>query len=330
LNQEKICTSNCQIRVTMKILFAAGENAWGGVLHLIREKLPQHDYVVNDSFDIESLQGYDILIPTMGHITTNLVATADKLKLIQQCGAGLERVDITAAQAKGIAVANVPTAVSGNADSVAELGIYFMIGLSRNVAAAATNLQHGRMGEPKGWALTGKTVGIIGLGGIGRALVKRLQPFGVRTIGLKQKQPLAAQQELGIDWVGTADQLPQLLRQSDYVVLALPTNNSSTNMLNNETFTLMKPNAFIINLARGTLIERSALEHALRTGQIAGAGLDVFWQEPPDPQDPVFQYNVMATPHCGGCTDISIEGIAAGVCTNIERVEQGLLPINMA
>lgn len=314
----------------MNILFAASENAWGGILHLIREKLPHHDYVVNDSFDIESLQGCDILIPTMSRITANLIATADKLKLIQQCGAGLEGVDITAAKASGIAVANVPTSVSGNADSVAELGIYFMIGLSRNVSAAATNLQHGRMGEPKGWALTGKTVGVIGLGGIGRALIKRLQPFGVRLIGLKQNDPLTAQQELRLDWVGTPDQLPQLLRQSDYVVLALPSNGDSANMLNSETFALMKPNAFVINLARGSLIERPALEHALKTGQITGAGLDVFWQEPPDPNDPVFQYNVMATPHCGGCTDISIEGIAAGVCTNIERVEQGLLPVNMA
>lgn len=314
----------------MNIMFAAAENAWGGVLHLIRKKLPQHNYVVNGSFDIESLQGYDILIPTMGQITSTLIATADKLKLIQQCGAGLERVDISAAQAKGIAVANVPTAVSGNADSVAELGIYFMIGLSRNISLATANLQHGHMGEPKGWSLAGKTVGVIGLGGIGRALIKRLQPFGVKIIGLKQTEPRTTQQELGIDWVGTVDQLPQLLRQSDYVVLALPANSDSAHMLNRETFTLMKPNAFIINLARGTLIERQALEHALKTGQIAGAGLDVFWQEPPDPQDPVFQYNVMATPHCGGCTDTSIEGIAAGVCTNIERIEQGLLPVNMA
>lgn len=314
----------------MKILFAASENAWGGVLHLIREKLPHHDYVVNGSFDIKSLQGYDILIPTMSRITANLIATADKLKLIQQCGSGLEGVDIAAATTNRIAVANVPTAVSGNADSVAELGIYFMIGLSRNISAAATNLQQRRMGEPKGWALTGKTVGIIGLGGIGRALAKRLQPFGTRLIGLKQKEPLAAQQELKMDWVGTPDQLPQLLHQSDYVVLALPSNSDSANMLNSATFALMKPNAFIINLARGTLIEHKALEHALKTGQIAGAGLDVFWQEPPDPQDPVFQYNVMATPHCGGCTDTSIEGIATGVCTNIERIEQGLLPVNRA
>lgn len=313
----------------MKILFAAKENAWGGVLHQIREKLPQHQYVVNGSFDISSLKGYDILIPTMSRITAELIATANQLKLIQQCGAGLEGVNIAAASAKGIHVANIPTSTSGNADSVAELGIYFMIGLSRNISRMATSLRQGHMGEPKGLALSSKTVGIIGLGGIGKSLVQRLRPFGVRLIGLKQNNPDAARSELGIDWVGTPEQLPELLIQSDYVVLALPANNDTVHMFGRETFAMMKSGSFIINLARGGLIDRKALEHALRTQKIAGAGLDVFWEEPPDPNDPVFQYNVMATPHSAGCTDVSIQGIATGVCTNIKRLEKGLLPINI-
>lgn len=314
----------------MKILFAATENAWGGVLHLIKKQLHQHDYIVNGSFDIASLRGYDVLIPTMSRITSELIATADRLKLIQQCGSGLEGVAIDAALAKGIAVANVPTAMSGNADSVAELGIYFMIGLSRNVSGMAYSLRQQRMGEPKGLALSGKTVGIIGLGGIGKALVKRLKPFGVRLIGLKQTDTELARTELGMDWVGTPEQLPELLKQSDYVILALPVNGGTAGMFNEETFTQMKTTAFIINLARGGLIDRCALEQALKSGQIAGAGLDVFWQEPPDPDDPVFQYNVLATPHSAGCTDVSIQGIADAVCENIVRIEQGMPPLNGA
>ncbi|PLY04399.1 MAG: lactate dehydrogenase [Desulfuromonas sp.] len=314
----------------MKILFAAGENAWGGMLHELRKNLPQHEYVVNGSFAIDSLAGYDVLIPTMGRITAELLATADRLQLIQQCGAGLEGVDIAAADARGIMVANVPTDVSGNADSVAELGIYFMIGLSRNISGMAAGLQQRTMGEPKGLALSGKTVGIIGLGGIGRALIARLRPFGVRLIGVKQNAPEAAQKELDLDWVGTPEQLPELLEQSDYVVLALPVNSDTANLFDHDTFTQMKPGAFLINLARGGLIDRAALEEALATGQIAGAGLDVFWDEPPDPDDPVFSYNVIATPHCAGCTDVAIAGIARGVCANIARVEQGLEPLNRA
>ncbi len=312
----------------MKILFAAQENAWGGVLHLVRAQLPQHEYVVNGSFEIASLNGYDVLIPTMSRVTAGLIDSADRLKLIQQCGSGLEAVDVVAATAKGIQVANVPSALSGNADSVAELGIYLMIGLSRNAAGMANSLQQRRMGEPKGLALSGKTVGIVGLGGIGKALARRLKPFGVRLIGLKRNRPEAAREELGMDWVGTADQLPELLMQSDYVILALPVHGGTAQMFNDETFALMKPTAFIINLARGGLIDRRSLEQALKSGRIAGAGLDVFWREPPDPDDPVFQYNVLATPHSAGCTDISLQGIADGVCENIRRVEQGSAPLN--
>lgn len=314
----------------MKILFAAKENDWGGVLHLIKEKLPQHEYVVNGSFDIYSLEGYDVVIPTMSRITPELLASADKLKLIQQCGAGLEGVDIKAASEKSIHVANVPTDISGNADSVAELGIFFILGLSRNIFALADSLNQGRMGEPKGLALAGKTVGIIGLGGIGKALVNRLKPFGVRLIGLKQSNPEKAQHELGMDWVGTPDQLPELLKQSGYVILALPVNADTRHMFNAETFAMMNPSAFIINLARGALIDRAALEQALKNKQIAGAGLDVFWDEPPNPNDPVFQYNVMATPHSAGCTDVSIQGIANGVSENISRLEKGLMPLNVS
>jgi len=312
----------------LKILFNAGENAWGGMLHEMRKILPQHEYVVNGSFAINSLAGYDVLIPTMGRISADLLATADRLRLIQQCGAGLEGVDIAAAEARGIMVANVPTDVSGNADSVAELGIYFMIGLSRNVTGMATGLRQQCMGEPKGLALGGKTVGIIGLGGIGRALVKRLRPFGVRLIGLKQNEPESARLELNLGWVGTPERLPELLQQSDYVVLALPVNDETASIFNHETFALMKPGAFLINLARGGLIDRAALAKALDSGEIAGAGLDVFWEEPPDPDDPIFSYKVMATPHCAGCTDVAIAGIAHGVCENITRVEQDLPPLN--
>lgn len=314
----------------MKILFAAREDAWGGVLHLIREQLPEHEYVINGSFEIDSLKGVDVLIPTMGRISAELLATADRLRLIQQCGAGLEGVDIEAAKARGIPVANVPTALSGNADSVAELGIYFMIGLSRNVKAMTRNIGLGRMGEPKGLALSGKTVGIIGLGGIGRALVHRLKPFGVRLIGLKREHPEETCRELGMDWVGLPNQLPELLAQADYVVLALPVDARSEKMFNPATFALMKPSAYLVNLARGGLVDRSALEQALKTGQIAGAGLDVFWEEPPDPQDPIFSDNVMATPHSAGCTDVSIQGIAASVCENIQRLGKGLEPLNRA
>ncbi|HDP79899.1 MAG TPA: lactate dehydrogenase, partial [Spirochaetes bacterium] len=119
----------------MKILFAAPENAWGGFLHQIRERLPHCVFEATGSFEIVCLKGYDALIPTMSRVDRKLLESADRLALIQQCGAGLEAVDLRAAHELNIPAANVPTDSSGNAASVAEIGVYLMTGLSRNVRA---------------------------------------------------------------------------------------------------------------------------------------------------------------------------------------------------
>jgi phosphoglycerate dehydrogenase-like enzyme len=305
----------------MNVLFAAAEDAWGGFLGLVRRELPQHRFTATGGFCIDSLAGVDVLIPTMCPITSEVLADADRLKLIQQCGSGLEGVDLKAAADRGITVANVPTATSGNADSVAEVGIYLMIGLHRNVRGMAESMRTGKMGQPQGKALGGRTVGLIGLGGIGKALIQRLKGFDVRIIGIKQSDPRSAQESLGLEWVGGPNELPECLRQADVVFLCLPLTSANMGMINRERLACMKPDAYLVNLSRGGLVERDALEWALSRGVIAGAGLDVFWEEPPDPDDPLFNLNVLATPHIGGSTDRSMQGIVAGVVDNIRRLE---------
>lgn len=313
----------------MKILFAAPENAWGGFLGLLQAEIPEHQCQATGGFAVESLKGVDVLIPTMCRISDEMLAQSDRLQLIQQCGAGLEGVDIKAAQARNIWVANVPTDISGNADSVAELGIYFMIGLSRNVHQLAKSLSQQRMGEPQGRALSGQTIGIIGLGGIGKALVKRLKPFGARIIGIKRHNPEKAKNELDMEWVGGPGDLKELLTRSDQVVLALPATLESKHIIDSKAFSAMKKEAFLINLSRGGVVDHEALKEALAGGEIAGAGLDVFWEEPPDPNDPIFKYNVMATPHIAGSTDVSIRGIVSAVAENIRRVATKRLPLHL-
>jgi phosphoglycerate dehydrogenase-like enzyme len=237
-------------------------------------------------------------------------------------------VDIDAAVARGIWVANVPTDISGNADSVAEVGIYMMIGLSRNVHAMDRSLAQGKMGFPQGRALFGRTVGLVGLGGIARALIRRLKAFDVKLIGVKRQNPREAGKQLGLDWAGTPDELDVLLQQSDFVMLCLPVTAASKGIMNRYAFKQMKKDAFLINLSRGGLVERQNLEDALASGKIAGAGLDVFWEEPPDPDDPIFKYNVMATPHIGGCTDNAMDGIVAQAAANIRRVADNKEPLH--
>ncbi len=313
----------------MRILYAAHENSWGGFFGLIRSKLPQHEFVATGRFEVESLKGFDVLIPTMCHVTREILETGDRLRLIQQCGSGLEGVDMEAAQHRNIWVANVPADMSGNADSVADLGIYMLIGLARDVHGMARSLRNRKMGEPQGQALIGKTVGLVGLGGIGRALIRRLKPFDVRLIAVKRSNPEKAMSEYDLEWAGGPEDLPELLGRSDYVILALPLSMETKHLLNQQTFSHMKPGSFLINLARGGLVDRAALQEALATGRIAGAGLDVFWEEPPAPEDPIFSYNVLATPHIGGSTDVSMSGIVKAVAENIQRVENNLKPLHL-
>ena len=312
----------------MKILFAAPEKARGGLLDMLRAELPEHQVDATGAFRIDSLKGYDVVIPCIAPVTAELIIDADRLKLIQQGGAGLDSVNLDAAKAYNIKIANVPTDLSGASDSVAELGIYFMLGLLRDFKRMKENLTNRKMGEPLGKTLMGRTVGIVGLGSIGRAVARRLKNFDVRLIGIKQSNPEEAMQELGLEWAGGTEDLPILLEQSDFVVLCLPLTEKSNLMMNRSTFNSMKHGSFLINLSRGGLVDRSALEDALDSGKIAGAGLDVFWEEPPDPADPIFNYNVIAAPHIGDVTDTAITGIVKAVAENIRRVERKEYPLN--
>ena len=311
----------------MNILFAASEHAWGGFLGLIKSELPQHQFEATGRFQVDHLKGFDILIPTMSPVTEELLETSDRLRLIQQCGSGLEGVDFEAARHRGIWVANVPADISGNADSVAEMGIYMMIGLSRDIRGMARSLRNRKMGEPQGRALLGQTVGLVGLGGIGKALIKRLRAFDVKLIGIKRDHIQKAKKELDLEWVGGPDDIDTLLQRSDVVVLCLPYTPESRHLINRHSIACMKPNAFLINLSRGGLVDRNALKEALASGKIAGAGLDVFWEEPPDPDDPIFNHNVLATPHVAGSTDVSLKGIVTVVAENIRRLEKNRKPL---
>lgn len=312
---------------TMRILFAAHDHAWGGFLGMIKAELPEHTWEASGRFGFDNLRGYDVLIPTMSTVRQEHLVEADRLRLIQQCGAGLEGVDLRAARERQIPVANVPTDISGNADSVAELGIYLMIGLSRNVKKMAASLAERRMGAPPGRALCRKTAGIIGLGGIGRAMARRLKAFDMHVIGIKRHNHAEAARELGLAWVGTPADMRELLGRSDFVVLCLPMNEENRHIIGRDAFAAMKRDAFLINLSRGGLVDRDALADALASERIGGAGLDVFWEEPPDPHDPIFAYNVMATPHIAGSTDVSVRGIVTAVAENIRRLERGETPL---
>ncbi|WP_110687045.1 NAD(P)-dependent oxidoreductase [Salinicola aestuarinus] len=293
----------------MRVLFAAREDAWGGILEKFRSALPQVEFVASDGYALTSLAGFDALIPTMTPIDAPLLETADRLMLIQQIGAGLEGVDRASAEARGIRVANVPTDISGNADSVAELGIWMMLGLARQAPRMREALAAGQLGAPMGMGLKGRTVGIVGLGGLGQALVKRLHAFDMTLMGIKRHADPAFAERHGLAWLGTLEELPTLLERCDFIILTLPDTPQTHHMIDAKALAQCQEGAFLINLGRGGLVAREALLDALRSGRLGGAGLDVFWEEPPDATDPIFAENVIATPHVGGMTDVSTQGI---------------------
>ncbi|QKJ85744.1 lactate dehydrogenase [Paramixta manurensis] len=307
----------------MRVLIAADENQWGEIIAQLRTALPDVEFVASAHQATQSLAGFEVLVPGMSRVDAALLATSDRLRLIQQAGAGMERIDIDAAGQRGIAVANVPSESSGNADAVAELGVWMIIGLARQTWTLPAQFAAQRMGEPIGLGLTGKTVGLVGLGGIGQALAARLTAFGVRLIGVKRQADAEFARRHQLDWLGTMEQLPELLAQADFVVLSLPENAQTHHIIDAQALAQMPPGRFLVNLGRGGLIDKNALLAALESQHLAGVGLDVFWQEPPDPLDPLFHYPVIATPHIAGVTDISQRGNVDIMCENLRRLRDG-------
>jgi phosphoglycerate dehydrogenase-like enzyme len=267
----------------------------------------------------------DVLLPAMSRLDGALMDAISGLRLVQQWGAGLEGVDIAAATARGIAVANVPTAGTGNAESVAEWCVLAALALSRRLREAERLIHAGTgWGIPAGRALLGRTAGIVGLGGIGRALALRLKPFGMRLMAVRRRPDPALAAELGLDWLGGMDELPALLRQSDYLFLCVPLSPETRGLLDARALGLLPPGAVVVNPGRGGVVPEADLLEALSAGRLAGASLDVFEREPLDPCSPLLSRDdVLATPHIAGVTDASYGGIARAVAENVRRLLSG-------
>jgi D-3-phosphoglycerate dehydrogenase / 2-oxoglutarate reductase len=206
-------------------------------------------------------------------------------------------VDLAAAKAKTIVVTNTPGA---NSASVAELALGLMLALARQIPDAVEAVHEGKWPRYAGLSLEGKTIGILGLGAIGRQLVHRLRGFACRIVA---HDPLAEPRhaaELGVELTS----MDNVLAQSDFVSLHLPLLPETRGMVNEEFLGTMKAGSFLINTARGEIIDEGALLKALTSGHLKGAGLDAFAVEPPDPDNPLLKLRqVVATPHLGAMTD---------------------------
>ena len=299
--------------------------------NILSEELPNDDIVEYDPSEVnEAAKCADILIPIVAPISGQIFE-GTSIKLVQQFGAGLDSVDIPAASSAKIFVANVPTAGTGNAESVAELAIAFMINLARHLPLATNRFKEGKFGAPLGQCLWQSSVSIIGYGAIGQEINRRLQSFGVIVTAISKHGPngprerdttILPQRHLPINKVQKG------ITDADFVIVAAPGSPENNGLVGSEIIGNMKKGSYIINVARGSVVQYEALLDGLKNGHLAGAGLDVFWQEPFDPTDPIMQYNVIATPHIGGATDRSLKGIGKAVAVNVERIRAGKYPKN--
>lgn len=220
------------------------------------------------------------------------------LKVIGRAGIGVDNVDIETAAKLGIPVVNAPT---GSTASVAELAIGHMLALSRHLSKADMTMKKGEWikKQLKGNELGGKTLGLVGCGNIGRLTGKFAQAFGMNVIGY---DPFISKEDLKKDEIEKIDELVELMGKADFISLHLPHIPKTHHIVNKQMISKMKPTACIINCARGGTVDEKALYTALKNGKIAGAGLDVYEQEPPK-DSPLLQLdNIMLTPHIGANT----------------------------
>ena len=258
---------------------------------------------------------YDALIVrSTTKVTGDAIAAAKKLKVIGRAGAGVDNIDVRKSTDAGIVVMNTP---GGNTVSTAEHTFSLIMALSRSIPQADRSIKEGRWDRKKytGVELRGKTLGIIGLGNIGRALAKRANGFEMKVIGFDPFITKEIAQSSGIELVSLDD----IWDRSDYISVHTPLNDSTRHIINGETLARCRDGVRIINCARGGVVDEEALLDAIESGKVAGAALDVYENEPPDQSPLVMHERVVSTPHLGASTAEAQDIVAIMVAEQIRN-----------
>jgi len=263
---------------------------------------------LKDAALLEALQAADGMIVRSGtRVTAELLANPGKLRAIVRAGVGVDNIDVAAATRKGIVVMNTP---GGNTVSTAEHTITMMMALARHIPAADASLRLSKWERTKfvGIQLAGKTLGVVGLGRVGREVARRAAGLDMKVIGFDPYFSADFASKLGID---TTSDLANLLPKVDFLTVHTPLTPETTNLIGAPEMAQMKKGARLLNCARGGIINEEALVDALKSGHIAGAAIDVYVQEPPPADHPLLKLtNVVITPHLGASTTEAQETVA--------------------
>src|SRR2546426_1883608 len=255
----------------------------------------------------EALVGAEgLIVRSETKVTASLMDAAGKLRVIGRAGVGVDNIDVPAATTRGIVVMNAP---DGNTITTAEHTIALLIALARNVPQANSSVKAFKWDRKRfiGAELQGKTLGIVGLGRIGRAVATRARAFGMKIIA--HDPFIAPEQTRDLEIESTS--LDEVFSRADFLTVHTPLTNETRGIVGREAFGKMKKGARVINCARGGLVDEQALYEAIKSGTIAGAALDVFEQEPPPADHPLLALEeVIVTPHLGASTTEAQEGVA--------------------
>jgi len=320
-----------KLGIVRDVLNAAGEPSFGSRALEVLKGNPALDweYTAQAVKEItpDLAARYDALYVNSSRVSAATVARGDcRLRIVARHGVGYDSVDVPALSAKGIVLTNTPIAVRR---PVAVATLTLLFALAGRLFAKDRITRAGRWTDRNdlmGMGLVGRTLGIVGGGGIGQELLRVSAPFGLRRV---VADPYASDEALrALD----ASRVPlgQLLRESDFVVVSCLLNDETRHLIGAPQFALMKPGAYFINVARGSVVDEPALIEALRSGTIAGAGLDVFEQEPVDPANPLLGMdNVIVTPHALCWTDECFHAIATSGLQGVVDFSLGRRPAHI-
>jgi glyoxylate reductase len=305
----------------------------GPALDILKEKceveINQEDRVLTRQELMEGVKGKDgILCLLTDKIDAEVMdAAGPNLKVISNYAVGYDNIDVAEATKRGVAVTNTPGVLT---ETTADLTWAIMMAVARRIVEADNFL---RSGQWKGWApclmlghdVYGKTLGIVGLGRIGKAVAKRAKGFDMKVLYYDVKRDEQAEKELGVIYTP----LEELLRQSDFVSIHAPLTEQTRHLIGERELRLMKPTAFLINVARGPLVDEQALIKALKEKWIAGAALDVFEKEPYVPEELIQMKNVVLVPHIGSASTETRSKMAMMAVENLLAVLEGRVPPNL-
>jgi glyoxylate reductase len=281
-----------------------------------RSGRPKQD-LINDIADADAL-----LVRSATKVTKDVIDAANKLKIIARAGSGVDNVDLEAASARGVIVTNAP---GGNSISVAEHAFALMLSLARSVATADACMKQQRWEKKSllGAELRDKTLGVVGFGRIGRAMARRGLGFGMRVL---YQDAVAADAATERDLRASRVDLATLLRESDFVTLHTPLIPETRHLINARSLRTMRKTAYLINAARGPVVDEAALVQALREGWIAGAGIDVFEEEPKVHPGLIGLTNAVLAPHIASASSETRLKMAALAVENCLAVLGGRTP----